>query len=42
MDSDLSHYEVDIDLGNPNTSHALVADLVGRGKRVLDVGCWTG
>ena len=42
MDTDLSHYEVDIDLGNPNTSHSLVADLVGRGKRVLDVGCWTG
>jgi 2-polyprenyl-3-methyl-5-hydroxy-6-metoxy-1,4-benzoquinol methylase len=42
VDSDLSHYEVDIDLGNPNTSHSLVADLVGRGKRVLDVGCWTG
>lgn len=42
MDSDLSHYAVDIDLGNANTSHSLVADLVGRGKSVLDVGCWTG
>jgi 2-polyprenyl-3-methyl-5-hydroxy-6-metoxy-1,4-benzoquinol methylase len=42
VDGDVSHYEVDIDLGNPNTSHSLVADLVGRGKRVLDVGCWTG
>jgi 2-polyprenyl-3-methyl-5-hydroxy-6-metoxy-1,4-benzoquinol methylase len=42
VDGDTSHYEVDIDLGNRNTSHSLVADLVGRGKRVLDVGCWTG
>jgi 2-polyprenyl-3-methyl-5-hydroxy-6-metoxy-1,4-benzoquinol methylase len=42
VDSELSHYAVDIDLGNPNTSHSLVADLVGRGKRVLDVGCRTG
>lgn len=42
MDGDVSHYEVAIDLGNPNTSHSVVVDLVGRGKRVLDVGCWTG
>ncbi len=42
MEGDTSHYEVEIDLGNRNTSHSLVADLVGRGKRVLDVGCWTG
>jgi 2-polyprenyl-3-methyl-5-hydroxy-6-metoxy-1,4-benzoquinol methylase len=38
----MSRYAVDIDLGNPNTSHSIVVDLVGRGKRVLDVGCWTG
>jgi 2-polyprenyl-3-methyl-5-hydroxy-6-metoxy-1,4-benzoquinol methylase len=42
VDGDLSRYEVDINLGNPNTSHSLVVDLVGRGKRVLDIGCWTG
>jgi 2-polyprenyl-3-methyl-5-hydroxy-6-metoxy-1,4-benzoquinol methylase len=42
VDGDTSHYEVAIDLGNPNTSHSLVAGMVGRGKRVLDVGCWTG
>jgi methionine biosynthesis protein MetW len=42
VDTDLSLYEVAIDLGNLNTSHALVADLVGPRKRVLDVGCWTG
>jgi 2-polyprenyl-3-methyl-5-hydroxy-6-metoxy-1,4-benzoquinol methylase len=42
VDGDVSHYEVDIDLGNPNVSHSVVVDLVGRGKRVLDVGCWTG
>jgi methionine biosynthesis protein MetW len=42
VDGDVSHYAVDIDLGNPNVSHTVVVDLVGRGKRVLDVGCWTG
>jgi 2-polyprenyl-3-methyl-5-hydroxy-6-metoxy-1,4-benzoquinol methylase len=42
VDTNLTQYEVAIDLGNPNTSHTLVADLVGTGKRVLDVGCWTG
>ena len=43
MNDDLSHYEVDIDLeGSPNTSHTQVASLIGKDKRVLDVGCWTG
>lgn len=42
MDTDLTHYEVAIDLGNPNTSHTLLAELIGSGKRVLDIGCWTG
>jgi 2-polyprenyl-3-methyl-5-hydroxy-6-metoxy-1,4-benzoquinol methylase len=42
VDSELSRYAVDIDLRNPNTSHSIVVDLVGRGTRVLDVGCWTG
>ena len=35
-------YAVDIDVSNPNTSHRQVLDLVGRDRRVLDVGCWTG
>lgn len=42
MDGDMSQYAVDIDLGNPNTSHTQIVDLVGRDKRVLDLGCWTG
>jgi 2-polyprenyl-3-methyl-5-hydroxy-6-metoxy-1,4-benzoquinol methylase len=42
VDTDLGHYEVAIDMGNRNTSHTQVAELIGRGKRVLDVGCWTG
>ncbi len=42
MDGDVSQYEVNIDLGNPNTSHAQVVELVGRGQNVLDIGCWTG
>ncbi|MGH3471297.1 MAG: methyltransferase domain-containing protein [Nocardioidaceae bacterium] len=35
-------YDAEIDPGNPNTSHAIVLDLVGSGQRVLDVGCSTG
>lgn len=35
-------YQAEIDPHNMNTSHGLVIDLVGRGKRVLDVGCATG
>ncbi len=42
MTGDKSHYEVVIDLDNPNTSHSQVVHLVGPAKRVLDVGCWTG
>jgi 2-polyprenyl-3-methyl-5-hydroxy-6-metoxy-1,4-benzoquinol methylase len=37
-----SKYEARIDLENTNTSHALIVEFVGRGKRVLDVGCATG
>jgi O-antigen biosynthesis protein len=37
-----SKYEVQIDLENTNNSHALIVEFVGRGKRVLDVGCATG
>lgn len=42
MNDDLSRYEADIDLSDPNISHSQVADLVGQGQRVLDLGCWTG
>ncbi|MEI7058348.1 methyltransferase domain-containing protein [Nocardioides sp. CCNWLW239] len=44
----MSHYAVEIDLDHANTSHVQVIDLAesnptaGGGKRVLDVGCWTG
>lgn len=37
-----SKYETPIDLRDRNTSHALIVELVGDGKRVLDVGCDTG
>lgn len=35
-------YEAKVDLRNTNTSHALIVDLVGRDRRVLDVGCASG
>ncbi|MFC5729777.1 MULTISPECIES: class I SAM-dependent methyltransferase [Nocardioides] len=35
-------YDVAIDRANINTSHVQVLELVGPGKRVLDVGCWRG
>ncbi|MGH3350271.1 MAG: class I SAM-dependent methyltransferase [Nocardioides sp.] len=43
----MSHYAVEIDLDQPNTSHVQVLDLAAPkssagGKQVLDVGCWTG
>lgn len=38
----MTRYEADIDEANPNSSHTQVLDLVGEGKRVLDVGCATG
>jgi O-antigen biosynthesis protein len=38
----VSKYEARIDLENTNTSHALIVEFVGRGKRVLDVGCAAG
>src|SRR5215207_1882662 len=37
-----SKYETRIDLENKNSSHALIVELVGHGKRVLDVGCAAG
>jgi len=42
QDSDGEKYDTDVDLSNDNTSHTLLAQLVGRGARVLDVGCATG
>lgn len=38
----MSHYAVEIDLSNANSSHSQVIDLAGGAARVLDVGCWTG
>lgn len=35
-------YEAEIDLRNANTSHTLLVELVGRDRRVLDVGCAAG
>jgi O-antigen biosynthesis protein len=37
-----SKYETRINLENRNNSHTLMVELVGRGKRVLDVGCAAG
>lgn len=38
----VSKYETQIDLGSRNDSHTLIVELVGREKRVLDVGTATG
>lgn len=38
----MSHYAVEIDLTDANSSHSQVIDLAGGADRVLDVGCWTG
>ncbi len=35
-------YNFSIDLNNKNLAHTIMIDLVGKGKRVLDVGCATG
>ncbi len=35
-------YDVVINPAETNTSHGQVLDLVGPGKRVLDIGCWRG
>ena len=37
-----SKYETKPNLDDKNTSHALIAQAVGHGKRVLDVGCAAG
>jgi 2-polyprenyl-3-methyl-5-hydroxy-6-metoxy-1,4-benzoquinol methylase len=38
----VSRYETDIDLENPNNSQTQLITLVGRDKKVLDVGCAAG
>lgn len=35
-------YNITVDLSDRNSSQALAANLIGRGRRVLDVGCATG
>ncbi|MEJ7841883.1 MAG: class I SAM-dependent methyltransferase [Rubrobacter sp.] len=37
-----SKYDTNVDLSNKNNSHTLIVELVGHGKRVLDVGASTG
>lgn len=37
-----SKYDTSVDLSNKNNSHTLIVELVGHGKRVLDVGAATG
>lgn len=37
-----SKYDTSVDLGNKNNSHTLIVELVGHGRRVLDVGASTG
>lgn len=37
-----SKYDTSVDLSNKNNSHTLISELVGQGKRVLDVGASTG
>ena len=37
-----NRYDTSIDLSNKNNSHTQLVELVGRGKRVLDVGASTG
>ena len=38
----MSQYDIELDDGIDNTSHALILDLVGHNKHVLDIGCSTG
>ena len=35
-------YDIDIDSVDSNTSHGIILEMIGTGKRVLDVGCATG
>jgi 2-polyprenyl-3-methyl-5-hydroxy-6-metoxy-1,4-benzoquinol methylase len=38
----VSKYDTEIDLTQTGTSHAIIVELVGSNKRVLDIGCSTG
>jgi 2-polyprenyl-3-methyl-5-hydroxy-6-metoxy-1,4-benzoquinol methylase len=38
----VSRYDASVDLSNKNNSHTLIVELVGHGRRVLDVGASTG
>ena len=38
----VSKYDANVDLNNKNNSHTLIVELVGHGKRILDVGASTG
>src|SRR5918997_944972 len=38
----ISRYDASVDLSNKNNSHTLIVELVGYGRRVLDVGASTG
>ena len=38
----VSRYDASVDLSNKNNSHTLIIELVGHGRRVLDVGASTG
>jgi O-antigen biosynthesis protein len=39
---DFTRYVSEIDLDNPEDSHVRLVEMVGTGKRVIDVGCSTG
>ncbi|WP_298462699.1 bifunctional 2-polyprenyl-6-hydroxyphenol methylase/3-demethylubiquinol 3-O-methyltransferase UbiG [uncultured Cellulomonas sp.] len=38
----MAYYDAQVDPSAPNNSHSLMLELVGGGKRVLDLGCATG
>ncbi|MBC8487938.1 MAG: methyltransferase domain-containing protein [Bacteroidetes bacterium] len=35
-------YDYEIDVSNPKSSHRIIASLIGKGSKVLDVGCSSG
>jgi SAM-dependent methyltransferase len=35
-------YEMEIDFSDRNDAHAIMVEMVGTDKRVVDFGCWTG
>lgn len=42
LGNDVTYYDAEVDMSNPNLSHTQVIELVGHDKKVLDVGCATG